>query len=449
MSSPVQTASQAGLPQGLRDTYWKDFDPRISLAWRPFGNDKTVFRTGFGVYTVPQLGGVAYQMTGLSSTPSLSYVNGLVNGKPLFQLPSVAFGNGGLTPDIVGTYEYYVSQQIHFRDPQSTQWNVTVERQFLDSWTARVSYIGSNSYRLPVTTDQNSIPASKTPYDPSRVPYRQLAPILQLGNWGFANYQSLELQATHRMASGFYLQATYDWAKDLTNANSDAPTAFGLEQGNFSGPNGLTGINDRFNLRNIRGNDVGVRRSRFLLSGLYQLPLGRGKVFLSHSNRFVDQALGGWQVSTIALAETGPNLTPYDSNPNNSQANLAEGDRAAVIRPDRIGNCDLDNPTPNGWFNRAAFVNTPVGAGRTGNSGVGICQGPGTVTIAAGLAKGFTLTERVRMRFEATFTNMLNHPNFAAPSMDVSSSNFGVTQSVQSSENGGNRVGQLSLRIDF
>jgi hypothetical protein len=49
--SPVQTASAAGLPQGLRYTYWRDFNPRISLAWRPFGDDKTVLRTGFGVYT--------------------------------------------------------------------------------------------------------------------------------------------------------------------------------------------------------------------------------------------------------------------------------------------------------------------------------------------------------------------------------------------------------------
>lgn len=114
--SPVQTASQAGLPQGLRYTYWRDFDPRISVAWRPFGNAKTVLRAGFGVYTAPQLGGVPYQMTGLASTPSLFYVNGLdANGKPLFPLPSVAFGNGGLTPAIVGAYEYYVAQQIHYR----------------------------------------------------------------------------------------------------------------------------------------------------------------------------------------------------------------------------------------------------------------------------------------------------------------------------------------------
>ena len=448
--SPVQTASQAHLPQGLRYTYFKDFDPRISLAWRPFGNDKTVFRTGFGIYTVPQLGGVAYQMTGLASTPALFYFNFLENGTPQFQLPSVAYGNGGLIPQIVGTYEYYVAQDIHYRDPQSAQWNVTIERQFLNSWIGRVSYIGENSYRIGMHTDQNSIRASATPYNPASVPYPQLGPIIQLGNWGFANYQDLELQLSHRMASGFYLQATYDWAKDLTNAGSDAPTAFGIEQGNVSGPNGLTGVNDRFNLRNNRGNDPGVRRNRFLLTGLYQLPFGRGRKFLGNSNRAVDGLLGGWQLSTIVLAQTGPFLTPYDSNPGDSQANLNEAGRLAVVRPDRIGNCDVSNPGPNGWFNLASFVPTPAGAGRTGNSGVGICEGPGTVTVAGGLAKSFAITEKLRMRFEATFTNLLNHPNFAAPPTDVSSpSDFGVTQSVQTVENGGNRVGQLSLRLDF
>ena len=83
-----------------------------------------------------------------------------------------------------------------------------------------------------------------------------------------------------------------DWAKDLTNAGGDAPTAFGIEQGNVSGPNGLTGINDRFNLRLDRGNDPGVRRDRFLLTAQYQLPFGRGMKFLSHSSRAVDAVLG-------------------------------------------------------------------------------------------------------------------------------------------------------------
>jgi hypothetical protein len=222
----------------------------------------------------------------------------------------------------------------------------------------------------------------------------------------------------------------------------------------------VVGVNDRFNLRNDRGNAPGDRRQRFLLTGIYQLPFGHGRKFLANSNRFANGVLGGWQISSIALAETGPYLTPYDGNPLDSQANLNEVGRPAVVRPDQIASCNISNPTPNGWFNDNAFVLTPVGAGRTGNAGVGVCEGPGTVTIAGGLSKVFVPWERLRVRFEATFTNILNHPNFAPPaSMDVSSlsqfggntalSSFGVTQTVQSSENGGNRVGQLSLRLDF
>ena len=459
--SPVQTASQAGLPQGLRYTYYRNFDPRIGIAWRPFGNDRTVFRTGFGIFTVPTLGGVAYQMTGTASTNSPFYFNALVNGKALFQLPSVAYGNGGLVPADVGTYTFDVAQQIHYRDPASAQWNVTIEHQFGETWTGRISYIGNNSYRLPLTTDQNSIRASAVPFSQSEVPYPQWAAIYQLGNWGFANYQDMELQLSHRFASGFYLQATYDWAKDLSDANNDAPSAYGAEQGNFSGPLGfVVGVDDRFNLRNDRGNAPGDRRQRFLLTGMYQLPFGHGRKYLANSNKFVDGVLGGWQASTIILAETGPYLTPFDGNPADSQSNLNEAGRPAVVRPDQIASCNISNPTPSEWFNVNAFVLTPAGAGRTGNAGVGVCEGPGTVTVAAGLSKTFVIREKVRLRFESTFTNLFNHPNFAPPvSMDVSSlnqfggntatSSFGVVQSAQSSENAGNRVGQLSLRLDF
>jgi hypothetical protein len=446
--SPVETASQAGLGQGLRQTYWKDFDPRIGIAWRPFNDDKTVLRAGIGIFTVPQLGGVAYQMTGTAATNSPTYTNAMVNGQPLFTLPSMAYGNGGLVPSLVGTYTFDVAQQTNFRDPQSAQWNVTVERQLGSAGTARLSYIGSNAYRLPVDTDPNQTPPSaKGPY---KEVYPQWASIYQLGNWGFANYQDLEAQFTRRYSSGLYFQATYDFAKDLTDANNDAPVGFGNEQGNGGGPYGLTTVTDRFSLRNERGNDPGVRRNRFLLTGMYDLPFGSGRHFLSKSNMVVNALLGGWSLNTITLVESGPFQTPYDGNQADSQANLGEAARNTVVRPDIIGSCSIANPGPNGWFNLAAFVPTPAGAGRIGNSGVGICEGPGTVTIAAGVGKTFKINERAKLKFNASFTNILNHPNFAPPPVDISSrSTFGVTQTVQSSENGGNRVGQLSLRLDF
>lgn len=77
-------------------------------------------------------------------------------------------------------------------------------------------------------------------------------------------------------------------------------------------------------------------------------------------------------------------------------------------------------------------------------------QGPKTLAIAGGLSKTFHLHEKARLRFEATFTNLPNHSNFAPPAVDVSApATFGKITSVQSAENSGNRTGQLALRLDF
>lgn len=70
-------------------------------------------------------------------------------------------------------------------------------------------------------------------------------------------------------------------------------------------------------------------------------------------------------------------------------------------------------------------------------------------TVAAGLAKNFHITERMRLRFEGTFTNLFNHPNFAPPPTSVTATSFGQVPNVQNAENSGNRTGQLSLRLDF
>lgn len=123
---------------------------------------------------------------------------------------------------------------------------------------------------------------------------------------------------------------------------------------------------------------------------------------------------------------------------------------SSIVRPDLVGNPIPANRSSNNYFNINAFAPTPVGAARVGNAGVGILDGPGTIAVNAGLSKTTTLHERLKLRFEARFTNVLNHTNFAPPATNVSSpSTFGVLQSAQTAENGGNRTGQLALRLDF
>ena len=441
--SNLESASSVGLPEGLRKNYYKNFDPRISVAWRPFGN-KTVFRAGFGLFTMTSLGQLAWTDTGIHTTDVRIVQNFTGQGNtPLFQFPQVLPANGGLTPDQIGSELFLAGVQTNFRDPQSAQWNVTIERELPSNYSLRVSYIGMNSYRLNNMVDENQVPSSPLGFNPSLMPYQNWFQVAIRENLGFANYQALQTELDHRFGNGLFLQASYNFAKNLTDAGSDVPSTLPSEIGSAAV------LADRFNLRNNRGNDYATRRHRFLASALYQLPIGKGRKYFANSNQFVNALIGGWQISTVTLLETGPWLTPFIS-PTEDQSGTNILGRGAQLRPDRIGNGNISNPGPNQWFDINAFVPTPAGAGRIGNAGVGILEGPGTIAVAGGLSKNFMLRERLKLRFEATFTNLLNHPNFAPPATGVSSPDtFGMTSSVQTGENGSNRTGQLALRLEF
>src|SRR5260370_808774 len=120
-----------------------------------------------------------------------------------------------------------------------------------------------------------------------------------------------------------------------------------------------------------------------------------------------------------------------------------------TLRPDCVGNPIPASQSVDQYFNIAAFNPVPA-PGRIGNCGVGSLVGPGTAAIAGGMSKTFRLREGVRLRFEATFTNLPNHPNFAPPPGHVSApATFRKITTRQAAENSGNRTGQLALRLDF
>jgi len=89
-----------------------------------------------------------------------------------------------------------------------------------------------------------------------------------------------------------------------------------------------------------------------------------------------------------------------------------------------------------------------IDAGRFGNCGAGILQGPNLIGANLGLAKNFSIRKRYRLRFEATFTNTVNRLNFAPPQTNVNNPQFGALTSVLPQGAGGNRTGQLAPRLD-
>jgi len=462
------------LPPGLRQTYMRNFDPRISFAFRPFNDNKTVLRAGFGIFTVINLGQLQNNNESNPQASVHTYSNCYIPPSATSCVPLFAFPNTIAPSQLVqiggGTLEQATDPR--YRDPQSAQWNVTIERELTPSTALRLSYVGMNSYRLNLTVNWNQIAPSAQPYVPSpivdpRAPFQNWGVIYSTENLGGANYQAMEVEATHKASKGLSFSANYTWAHNISDAQGDAPVGFGGETAY-----GLAVLN-RFDIGADRGNVAGTRRQRFLLTGNYDLPFGKGRQW-SSSSGVLNGVFGGWSLNTITLIETGPYLTPTinpsgcqvplqnssgqlvcPSLPNgileqNDQTNTDPELDGAILRPDIVGNPIPAHRSANNYFNLSAFAPTPVGAGRIGNAGVGILEAPGTVAVSAGLAKAMTIHENLRLRFEATFTNVLNHTNYAPPATNVSSpSTFGILNAQQTAENAGNRTGQLALRLDF
>jgi len=441
------TASQDHLPQSLRNIYMRNFQPRFSLAYRPFNDTKTVVRAGFGVFTVTNLGPLSFNNSGNPTSALHTYTNSGTATAPLLRFPNTApptvgvqYGGGGLDQGVDPNY----------RDPQANQWNFTVEHQLANNDSLRVSYVGMHTYRLNITEDLNQIPASTAPYqttaaspyvDP-RAPDHNWFELYSTFNAGEANYNALQVEESHKVSHGLFFTANYTLAKNLADNQGDTPAAFAGEL-NYGIP-----IANRFNIRSDYGNVEGTRHQRFLFTGLYQLPFGQGRTFLN-TGGWKNAALGGWELTTVTLLETGPLLTPSISD-SYDQSNTNVVNRGAYLRPDQVSTDFYQGQSRAQYFNLAAFASTPAGAGRFGDAGVGILQGPSTTAASLGLAKSFHVTERVKVRFESTFTNVFNHTNFAPPATQIDvPATFGVLSAPQTAENAGNRTGQLALRVEF
>ena len=441
--TPYLTASQDKLPQGLRQTYKGDIQPRVAFAYRPFNDTKTVIRGGFGIYTMTNLGPLSFNNSGNPTSNLHSYANSGTAADPLIQFPNTAppqnaggptFGGGSLDQGV----------DPHYRDPQSNQWSLTVERQLSTNNSLRASYVGMHTYRLSITEDLNQTHASTQSYGTGSnvVPYANWFELYSTFNQGKSNYKALEVEAAHHMTHGLYYDANYTLAKNEADNQGDNPSGFAGEV-NYGYP-----IADRFNVASDYGNLEGTRRHRFLLTGVYQLPFGQGRSFLAKKS-VLSSVLGDWDLNTVTLFETGPWLTPSIS-PSLDQSNTDVANRGAFARPDVVSSDFYKGQSRDAYFNLAAFAAPPANAGRFGNAGVGILQGPGTATVSLGVAKTFPLTEKVHLRFESTFTNVLNHTNFAPPATQVDNTQtFGHLTAATTAENAGNRTGQAALRLDF
>ncbi|HYK91226.1 MAG TPA: TonB-dependent receptor [Acidobacteriota bacterium] len=454
--TPFLQADKAGWPNTLRFSQKKDFNPRFGFAYRPFNDTKTVIRGGFGRYTMTILGAVFYSLTGVSSSDVREFTNNISNGVPLFQLPQISTNGSGVTTTPYGQAYFGTANDPYFKDPYSLQWNLSVERDLGWNTGLRVSHIGLRSVQLPWAPDLNQPQSSTVPYAERPLtdrPFPYWGRINTRDTGANAIYTSMQTELTHRFRSGLTFDSSWTWAKNLGDAAGPAPTG-------WSGDTGGGRVTNSLNRRGDRGNIYATRRHRWLTTAVYELPLGRGRTLGANLNPVANAIVGGWRLSSILLVQTGPFLTPTMSGGDPSGTGASA---RGTQRPDVVSDGNLANPTANAWFDRAAFVCPGRTAGaanqyncnvtpiaRFGNAGVGTLIGPGTVNLSMGFGKDFRVAEKHTLKFEATFTNLPNHPNLADPStMNITSSSFGRITSARGADSGGNRIGQFALRYEF
>ena len=475
--TPVLDNTQAGLSSSLRATDKKRIMPRIGFAFRPFNDEKTAIRAGFAMYDITSLGSSFYSLTGTLQSGTTIYSNGETATGPAYTWPAIFAGQGRSSNAAqLGTAYFGTANDINWKDPYSEQYTVSLDHEIANGYGARISYIGMETHDLVWAPNLNDLPSMSSTISAdnqplSARPFPNFGVINTRSTGANESYHSMQLDFNHHSSKGLTFDSTYTLAKNL--ADNQGPDAT-----SFSGEVGGSRASWAYDRTIDFGQVYGTRRNRWNTTMVYQLPVGRGRQFGSKMNRLEDALVGGWQLSNIFLWQSGPFLTPYfaggEGDPSGTGSGLTANSSGGTYpgraqHVDRVGPAKPANQSRTNWINKASFVcpgypgwtpgtncttgsgsgPVPLPIGRFGDSQVCDIVGPGSVNLSSGLSKSFALTERLKLRTEGTFTNVLNHTNLADPVLDISKPTFGTITAARGSDFGGSRNGQVSVRLEF
>lgn len=448
-----------------------NWQPRIGFAYAL--NSKTAIRSGYGLfYTLSRATVFGRPGTGFTiNSPSIwsldsnatlnsQLANPFPNG---VQLPPgrsqgdntlLGFGTGTIVRD-------------NNRNPEYHSWNLSIQRELPKQSVLELNYTGSRGTHLfmPITTLS---PLSQQYYGLGRTALNALVPNPFFGQItdsrsalsqptvtrvrtlrpmphfdgtsvgqaeparGDSNYHAMQVKWEKRFGQGLTMLTHYTWSKMIDNVSHSS--------GNVSWLGGSTSLQNIWDLRGERSLSSHDIANRFIMTGSYELPFGKGRKFASTMPRVLNWIAGGWDLSGVLLMQSGNPLQVLQSG-----GNIWDGTQ----RPNLIG-----DPSTSGrvqdridrYFNPAAFsqpaVDVPGSAPRNLNY-----RAPGIKTLDAALLKSVNVGEGKRFEFRAEATNFTNTPMFGDPAASFGAVNFGQITSLRNGV--GPRNVQLGLKFYF
>lgn len=460
-----------GFQGGTFNPDYTNFGPRFGFAYDAGGHGTTVIRGGYSIY-YPDIFNVQYfgNTNGFSTTTTAYNPAGNNTNAPAF-----LFHNGLPTPPIQPQGSLlgpaaFLGQGVSIdqrdqRTPMSQQWNFDVQRQLPGQWLLDVAYTGNHGTHLvaggydlnQLTGAQYQTLGTKL-QSTVRNPYAGIVPgslgastiTLKQALSAFPYYTSVSVRNPHmgnsiyhaallrvekRFSGGLTFLGSYTWGK-LIDDSVASPIAFGnVEQ--VSTVSYQNGLYDRRADRSLDPTDVS---QRLVLSGVYEVPVGKGKK-VDVSNPFLNAVIGGWQLDSIVTMQTGVPVVITGANNN------------LATRPNSTGqSAKLSDPTATEWFDTSVFVNP---ANYTyGNVGRVLpdVRNPGIVQVDLSVIKNWKIKERGNLQFRAESFNVANHVNLGfvngsfspGPNGLNGSGTFGTITSARNPRNI-----QLGMKLSF
>ncbi len=451
-------------------------EPRIGFAYDFAGKHNTVIRGGYGIYSVREDIGAVDNLSftapfyPLSGGPSGPVGTGGMGMGCLFNtgatancaaagpfalpplgtvspnfLPVPSFFEGfpgGVTsgaPVYSGNIDglFGLAVPLNWQVPTTQQWNLTVQHQLGGNWVMELGYVGTKGTKLRSTFDPDQ-PAIASPTNPvyvtcannclagttpgvpvaitsntaanalARAPYQGINPALLEAFYpnSDSHYNGLQATVSHRFSHGLYFQGNYTYAKSMDDV-STASVAF------------ITRVNDQNSGAASRGLSDFDHRHRFAGSLNYLLP------FYASRHDAVGYALGGWEVDSVIVAQSGSPITDFDSGGASAYqlasspvatANFAPGFSCAnALNSGPLATKIANWMNPNAYEPVAAAGLLPGGTTGYGDSPRNCIIGPRQSNVDFTIAKVFRIGERQDLRFRTEFFNLFNHPSFQNP----------------------------------